>query len=356
MKALVWHDRREVRVEEFSKPPAPGAGEVILDVDWCGICGTDVEEYNAGPMYIPVDEPNPLTGAKAPLVLGHEVVGTVTAVGKGIADLKEGDRVAPDPIIFCGSCPNCLTHDTHHCDNMAHLGLTTHGGCAEQVRTRAEVCFKLPPGIPAELGALAEPAAVCVRAARRAEIDIGHSVVVVGGGTIGLLTLQMAKLSGADTLILVEPVDAKRKLAMQLGADAVIDPTDTDVVDEVKALTWGRGADRVIECAGTETTLALAPQLARKRGRVVLTGLHNAPISLHTFPIVWNETEIIGSFSHVYDVDFKAAVQLIGDGRIQVAPLISAQVPLARALEDGLEELLHRGRKHIKILIGPQAE
>ncbi len=353
MKALVWHKQGKLLVEDFPMPKPPGPNEVTLKIDWCGICGTDVEEYTHGPMYIPVDTPNPLTGAKAPLVMGHEMVGTVVEVGKNVTSLKPGDIVAPDPIIFCRTCPNCETHNMHHCDNMAHLGLTTHGGCAEYVNTLAEVCFKLPADMPSEVGALSEPASVCVRAVRKAQIQEGQSVVIIGGGTIGLLTLQMVKLTGASPIIMIEPQPDKRALAQKLGADVLIDPKTVDAKEEVFKLTKDRGADRVIECGGNEITISLAPTLARKRGRVLMTGLHNAPVGMNTFQIVWHEIEVIGSFSHVYDIDFKQAVDWIGQGKLSIDPLVTSKINLDNAVSQGFEELIHNGQKHIKILITP---
>ena len=354
MKALVWHARNDIRVDDFPDPPAPAEGEVTIRIDWCGVCGTDIEEYTKGPLYIPVDEPNPLTGARAPLVLGHEMVGTIAAVGAKVTRVKPGDRVSPDPIIFCKTCRNCATHNQHHCDNMAHLGLTSHGGFAEYVNTLEEVCFKLPDSIPSEFGALSEPTAVCVRAIRLAEIDIGHSVAIVGAGTIGLLSLQLARLSGAYPIYVVQrSQEIKRQRALELGADAVIDTRDTDPVEALRDLTSGAMVDRVIECGGTETTMRMAVELCARRGKVVMTGLHNEPIPINYFPVVWDEIDIIGSFSHVYDLDYRIATEIIGRGMVEIAPLITSKISLANVLLQGIEEFMQNGPNHIKILASP---
>ncbi len=355
MKACVWHKRNDVRVEEVPDPPPPGEGEVQIRVEWCGICGTDVEEYVHGPLYIPVDRPNPLTGAVAPMVLGHEIVGTVSQVGRGVTSLRAGDRVAPDPIIFCGHCRHCERHDVHLCESMAHLGLTTHGGLAEYVNTLAKVCFKLPAHVPTEVGALSEPASVCVHAVRRSRMRIGDTVAIVGAGTIGLLTLQVVRLAGASRIFIVEPLEARRKLALRFGAERALDPDEVDPRDAVFELTGGRGVDRVIECGGNQTTLALAPRLARKKGLVVITGLHNEPVGINLFPVVCDETEIVGSFSHVFDEDFKQAVEWIGEGKLQPESLITARIPLDEAVTGGLDSLLKRNREHLKILINPRS-
>jgi (R,R)-butanediol dehydrogenase/meso-butanediol dehydrogenase/diacetyl reductase len=237
---------------------------------------------------------------------------------------------------------------------MAHLGLTSHGGFADYVNTLEEVCFKLPESIPSEYGALSEPTAVCVRAIRLAKIDIGHSVAIIGGGTIGLLTLQLAKLSGAYPIYMIQrSQDIKRQRAFELGADEMIDTRNTDPVEALKELSGGAMVDRVIECGGTEATMKMAVKLCARRGKVVMTGLHNAPIDINYFPIVWNEIDIIGSFSHIYDLDYRIATELIGRGMIQVEPLITARISLENIITHGFEEFMKNGRNHIKILASP---
>jgi len=335
-------------------PPHPGPGEVQLRVEWCGICGTDVEEYVHGPLYIPVDKPNPLTGAVAPMILGHEIVGTIWEVGAGVSNLKRGDRVAPDPIIFCGHCRHCERHDVHLCESMAHLGLTTHGGCAEYVNTLSKVCFKLPEHVPADVGALSEPASVCVHAVRRSRMQIGDTVAIVGAGTIGLLTLQAALIARASRVFVVEPIEARRRLAVQFGAEKALDPAAADPREAVLELTGGRGVDRVIECGGNEKTMSMATRLARKKGVVVITGLHNAPVGINLFPVVCEETEIVGSFSHVFDEDFRQAVEWIGEGKLRPESLITGRIPLEQAVSGGLEALLRNRGEHLKILISPR--
>jgi (R,R)-butanediol dehydrogenase/meso-butanediol dehydrogenase/diacetyl reductase len=354
VKAAVWYGRRDIRIEEFPDPPPPGKGEVRIKVLWCGICGTDLEEYLYGPLYIPVDKPNPLTGRKAPMVLGHEFVGTIVEVGPDVTDFKVGEVVTPDTLIHCGRCYWCQRHQVHHCENLAILGLSTDGGFAEYVNAPTYMCFRLPSGVAAEVGALAEPASVAVRASRLAHIMLGDSVVVIGAGTIGLFCLQTARLAGAARVYAIEPENSRRAIAQQLGADEVIDPSHADPVEAIRALTAGRGADVVIECGGNAQTMALAPQLARKQGRVVFLGLHNEPVPINLFPAVTNELQLIGSFSHVYDEDFATAVTLLGEGRIRAEPLITGRIRLDDLVEKGLQELISNKAKNLKILVSPQ--
>ena len=356
MKAAVWYGRRDIRVEEFPDPPPPGENEVKIKVSWCGICGTDLEEYLYGPLYIPVDEPNPLTGRKAPMILGHEFVGTVVEVGPCVTGFKVGDVVTPDTLIHCGECYWCKRHQVHHCENLAILGLMTDGGFAEYVNAPTYMCFHLPAGVSPEVAVLAEPASVAVRANRLARTSFGDSVAVIGAGTIGLLCLQTAFLSGASQVYVLEIDSSRREVASQMGATEVFDPLAVDPVEAIKDHTGGRGVDVVLEAGGNAKTIAMAPKLACKRGRVVLLTLHNEPVPINFFPLVCDEIELIGSFSHIYDEDFAAAVTLLGDGRINAEPLITGRIGLDDIVEKGLEELIAHKSDNLKILVSPQME
>ena len=354
MKAAVWHSQRDIRVEDFPDPPPPEKNEVKIQVDWCGICGTDLEEYVNGPLYIPVDSPNELTGRSAPMVIGHELVGTIVETGPGVSEFQVGDRVAPDTLLFCGDCWYCKRHLVHQCQKLAILGLMTDGGCAQYVNAPTYMCFKLPSNVPSEQGALAEPAAVAVRTIRIGGVQPGDSVAIVGGGTIGLLCLQVARLAGASKIFVVEPVENRRQRARTLGAEHTIDPTNTDPIEAILELTHGRGADVVLECGGNKKTLSLAPQLARSQGTVVLVGLHNEPVGINLFPVVCKEISIKGAFSHIYDVDFSEAVALLGEEKIEAEPLITSRIGIDDLVERGFEELLRNKDEHLKILISPQ--
>jgi (R,R)-butanediol dehydrogenase/meso-butanediol dehydrogenase/diacetyl reductase len=189
---------------------------------------------------------------------------------------------------------------------------------------------------------------------RRGRLTAGETVAIVGAGTIGLLTLQIAKSTGAKSIIVIEPAENRRKLAMQLGAIATVDPTREGPVAAVHALTGGLGADVAFECAGNVKTMEMAPLLARKRGRVVLIGLHDAPVPMRLLSVVVGEQEIIGSFSHVYDEDFGPAVELLSSGRITAEPLITARIALNDLVSRGLEELASSKSRHLKILVSPQ--
>ena len=356
MLAAVWHGRRDIRVEEFPDPPSPGPKEVKIRVEWAGICGTDLEEYCFGPLYIPVDHPNPMTGRKAPMILGHEFVGTVIEVGSAVTDFKVGDRVTPDTALFCGECYYCQRNLVHLCDKLALLGLMTDGGFAQYVDAPTYMCYKLPANVAPEFGALAEPTAVAIRAVRIGGITIGDRVAVVGAGIIGLLVQQAAALAGAKEVYVIEREENRLAVAKTQGATATINPDEVDAAEAVKQLTGGLGADVVVEAGGNATTMAMAPQLARKSGCVVVLGLHNEPIPINLFPVVCGEITIKGSFSHVYNEDYADAVAYLGSGKFQVDSLISARINLNDMVEKGIDELLNNKSNYLKILVSPQNE
>ncbi|MCC6314760.1 MAG: alcohol dehydrogenase catalytic domain-containing protein [Thermomicrobiales bacterium] len=344
MLALRWHGREDVRLDEIDPPPPPGPGEVQIDVAWCGICGTDVEEYRAGPIFVPVDEPNPLTGRKAPLTLGHEFSGRVVEIGPGVDALRVGDRVAVDTLIFCGSCYWCQRHQVSLCDRLAALGLMADGGLAEKCNAPAYSCVLAPDTVSDEAAALAETLAVAIRALRRGRLRIGERVVVVGGGAVGQMAVQAALAGGAASVTLVEPMEGRRNLALTSGATSAVTPED---------LPPGQ-ADLAVECSGNGAAVAEAVQAVRKGGRVVLVGISGKPIALNPLTLVATEKEMIGSLSHVYDEDFRAAVALLGREAVIGDLIVSDRVPLARALEDGLLALLRNPEDHLKILISPR--
>ena len=352
MKAALWHGRDDIRVEEVPEPGPPGPDEVILRIAACGICGTDLEEYRAGPLFIPVNQPNPLTGRMAPLILGHEFAGEVVEVGRDVRGLKTGDRVAPDVMLGCGACYWCQRHQITLCDQSAALGLMGDGGLAEYCRVPAINCIRLLDGLGYESAALAEPLSVAVRAVRRGGVRLGTTVAIFGGGTIGLFCLQAALNAGASVVYLVEPHAGRRELARQLGAVETFDPRGDDIPSVLRERTR-IGPDVVIEASGAAVAGPAAIEAARKGGRIVLVGLPVAPTTFNFFSIVATEKEVVGSLSHIYDEDYAAAVHLLGQGLARAEPLISDRIPLDDLLPRGLGRLERDPVGALKILVVP---
>lgn len=350
MKAAVWYARKDVRVEDVPEPPAPGPDEVKIKVEWCGICGSDLHEYDAGPIFIPTEEPHPLTGAMAPVTLGHEFSGEIVAVGENVKKFKVGDRVAPDAAQHCGECYMCKIDRYSVCEKLAFTGLMANGAFAEYVNVPAYTLFKLRPELSGEVGALVEPLAVGIHAVRQGRVLVGDTVAVVGAGTIGLVTIQSALAAGASKVFSIEMAKDRKKFAANLGA-IVLDPTETDVAEAVKAQTDGQGVDVAIECIGKAVTVNTCIQCAKRGGRVVIVGIFEKPGEINYNDLVFEEKELVGSLA--YCGEFDAAIALLADGRIKAEHLITGKIKLDDIVEKGFEELLKNRESNVKILVSP---
>ena len=322
-----------------------------MSVEWCGICGTDLEEYTDGPIII-ATEPHPLTGCRAPMIIGHEVSGRVADVGAGVDGLATGDLVAVDGLLSCGRCRACREHTPMLCPHWASIGMALPGGLAERLTVPAQLVVRASGEVAADELALAEPLSVAVRALRRGRLRPEDRVAVLGGGTIGLAVLQVARALGASRVAVVDPLRLRLDAAARLGATAALTP-DEDVVAALPD-PEGLGPDLVVDCTGNPDGPSAAVTLARPGGRVVLVGISPGPARFDFNSVVLREIDVIGSLSHVYDEDFASAVDLISAGRVDAAAMITHRLPLDRAVEDGIGFLAgaHRAEA-LKILISP---
>jgi len=317
--AAVYRGPGRIEVEA-RLTPRPGAGEVLLAVQACGVCGTDVHI---------VDGEYP---ASADIALGHEYVGVVVDVGAGVRDLAPGDRVAVDPNISCGACVACRRGDGHLCERLQALGVTRDGGFAERCLIPATQAYRLPDGLGFEAAALAEPLSCCLHGLDLAGVRAGDRVVVLGAGPIGLLMTQLVRMAGAARVLVADPVASKRDLAGRLGADVVVDPAERDPGEAVRDAVPD-GADVVLECVGRPGTAALALALARRGGTVVWFGVSppGATAAVEPYLVYRKELTIRGAF--VNPGTFGRALALLTHGRIETGPLITHRFELAAAPE-----------------------
>lgn len=352
MKAAVWYGKKDVRVMDVPEPPSPAPGWVKIKVHWCGICGSDLHEYLAGPIFIPVDAPHPLSGAKAPIILGHEFSGEIVEIGEGVKGWNVGDRVAPEASQRCGECYLCKRNMYNICDVLAFTGLMIDGAFAEYVNVPANTLFKIPDGVSMEAGSLFEPMSVGVHAVNRAPLLAGDKVVIFGAGTIGLVTLQAAIAAGAAETYVIEIAGDRKKMAAANGATLVIDPTETDPVAKVKEMTGGLGADIAFECIGNHKTAVTAIDIVRKAGTIVLVGIFEQPSSVYFQNITFTEKKIMGSL--VYNGEYETVAQYLKDGRMKAEPLITGKIKLDDIIENGFNELVNNKDKNIKIIVEPK--
>ena len=314
MSAAVFRRPGSVVIEERDVP-SPKPGEVLVRVEACGVCGTDFHIFKG-------EAP-----ARPPVVLGHEYCGEVVALGEGVAGLQLGDRVAVDPNIACGRCYHCRLGKVHLCGSMEALGVTLDGGFAGYSIAPVTQCHALPSHMSAVQGAFVEPVACCVHGIDLAGIKPGNTVVVLGGGTIGLILLQLARGSGAATLIVSEPVQKKRELALELGATLAVDPLSADLEEQVRAVAPA-GADVVIEAVGRPDTVEAAVRIAARGGCILLFGVapEDAKVPVSPFAIYKKELRIQGSYVNPFT--FSRAISLLASGAVKVEPLVERVMPL----------------------------
>lgn len=342
MRAARWYARGDVRVVDVPDPGAPPAGWLRLKVLACGLCGTDVEEYTAGPVMTPLT-PHPLTGRCAPLTLGHEFVGVVEEAGAG-AGFAPGDTVAVDGTMSCGRCDRCRAGRYNMCAVSGQLGQQGDGGLAEYALAPASCCVAYA-GIPATVAAFAEPLSVAVRAVSRGEVAPGATVAVLGGGTVGLLTARVAVLAGASRVVVVEPHPHRRELATRFGADAVAPDGAADAV--------GAGMDVVFEAAGVPAVASTAVRLTARAGTTVLLSVFDADVAVPMMDLLLGEKRLVASLSHLRDTDFPRAVELLCSGAVDPTPLVSDRIGLADVVPRGLDALVADPARHLKILVEP---
>ena len=321
MKAAVFYGKEDLRVEELPIPEIKNADDVLIRVRACGVCGTDMHIFDGDEGAAPTP---------AGTVLGHEFAGEVIAVGSGVGNVKVGDRVAVDPNKLCGVCDFCRGGVGHFCEAMVGIGTTVNGGFAEYCVVPESQVYRFSDKISFAEAAMTEPVACCLHGIDLCEIEAGATVCVIGGGMIGLLMLQLAKLRGAARLILIEPIEEKRRLALSLGADTVIDPLTEDVAARISEAGISR-IECVIECVGKTATMKQAIELAGKKSTVMLFGLSkpNDTIDIKPFEIFKKEITLKASFINPYTQS--RALALIDSGRIDVSSMIYKTV--------GVEEL-----------------
>ena len=355
MKALVFHNVGDIRYEEnWPDPKEPGAGEVTIATSWCGICGSDMEDYERGGV-IPVDAPHPISGKKAPLVLGHEYSGVVAKVGEGVTSVKVGQKVAVECVVGCGVCYYCKRQKQAMCENLISVGQQDDGGMADFFNVPAENCIPLPEGMSEDIAALAEPLAVMVRAMNQARFKMGETIAIIGAGAIGLAGVGASLAAGAEKVIVIAHGGKRAEVAQKIGATHILNSRDEGWLDEYYTITGGRGADVVMDTGGNVNAMRLAVEITRRSGRCVYVSVVDADIPIPGLDVMLHEKEIIGSVAHSVDEEFKWALQYLADGRIDLSPMVTSRIHLKDALELGIKKL-QSDRSQIKILVTPHEE
>jgi (R,R)-butanediol dehydrogenase / meso-butanediol dehydrogenase / diacetyl reductase len=346
MKAAVYYGPNKLDVTEVAIPE-PGPGTVQIQVGFNGICGTDLHEYFAGPIFVPT-EPHPLTGQQLPLVMGHEFAGTITAVGAGVQGWAEGDRVAVEPIYRCGRCPACAAGNYNICAQIGFHGLMSDGGMAEYTVVPVNMLHKLPDNVSLELGALVEPMSVAYHAATLGDPDPEGTAMVFGAGPIGIGLWFALRGKGVEDIYVVEPAPTRRAAIEALGA-RTLDPGAVDVPAFIAEHTSGKGADAVYDAAGVAPAVETALACVGARRPMVSVAIYEKPLTTPLLRLVMNESRIQGSLCYT-SADFEAVIDLMARGAYDTTGWVTA-IGIDDVVDEGFEAL-HAGTK-MKVLVQP---
>lgn len=324
MKAAVCKDLETIVIEHVPVPQ-PGPGEVLVAVKATGLCGSDVDGYTGHHPMI-----------KWPIILGHECSGLIAKLGPGVEGWKEGDAVSVEPFFTCKKCPACLKGKYNLCRNLIITGHQVNGSLAEYVIAESGFIHRKPENISFAEAAIAEPVSGSLHAVERANPRLGDFVVIIGCGTIGVLAMQHALNKGAEVLS-VDPVQFKLDVARQLGVHHTLNPRTENLKERVMELTGGIGADCVIEAVGHPDTLASTVGLVKRGGTILLIGWSgNKTDAFDLTAVTLDELTVLGTLG--FCQDFPVALKLLSLGKVNLKPIITHRLPLAR-VEEGIKML-----------------
>lgn len=345
MKALLLSEYGRLEVVDVPMP-RPGRDEVLIRVEACGICGSDVHGYDG------------TSGRRIPpIIMGHEAAGTVAAVGPAASGAREGDRVTFDSTIYCGECEYCRRGQMNLCEHRQVLGVSTpeyrrSGAFAEYLVVPDRILHRLPGQIAFPEAAMVEPLAVAVHAVAVSEIPENGSALVMGAGMIGLLVLQALRQAGCLRVYVADIDDSRLELAKQLGATNTINAKTADTVAEARRLTSGAGVDVALEAVGSTPTVKAAVESVRKGGTVTLIGNIAPTVEIPLQTVVSREIRLQGSAAS--SGEYPQCIEMLARGAVDVRPLISIIAPLEEG--PGWFERLHaREANLMKVILTPGA-
>jgi L-iditol 2-dehydrogenase len=343
LKALIYTKPYSFEYSDFPDPVA-GDDDVLIRVKACGICGSDVHGFTGK------------TGRRIPpLIMGHEAAGVVEGLGRNVSGFEKGDRICFDSTVYCNKCESCRAGLFNRCDKRQVLGVSVpafkrHGAFAEYVAVPSWIVSKIPDELSFVDAALLEPASIGTHAANRAPISNKDTVVIIGAGTIGLFILQAARLRGAAKVIAVDINEFRLDLAKKLGADKLINPLKSDLVEEVLQETEGKGANVTLEAVGYAKTFADAVSITRMGGHVVAVGNLEKKAEFDLQQLIAKEHTFTGSYAS--SGEFRDCIELVASGKINVEPLISDVLPMQEG-PDAFDRLLKAEENLVKIVLEP---
>ena len=324
--------------------PEVGEKEVLVQLEYVGICGSDVHYFhhgNCGAYKVNLEED---------YMLGHECAGTVVEVGTNVKDLKVGDKVALEPGITCGQCEFCKAGKYNLCPDVVFLATPPVQGCYEEYIAFPEnMCFKLPENMTTKEGCLIEPLSVGFHAANQGDVQVGESVVILGAGCIGLVTLLACKAHGAGNIIVADIVDARLEKAKELGATHVINSKEVNALEEIARLTGGKGADKVFETAGSPVTIAQTAFAVKRGGTITLVGLSAQEEINFNFAQIMDKEATIKSVFRYRNI-YPKAIEAVSAGAIDVNGIVTHEFDLEH-IQEAFEEAINNKTDLVKAVI-----
>ncbi|KAK5174815.1 uncharacterized protein LTR77_001898 [Saxophila tyrrhenica] len=355
MRALRFHDALDLRMDDVERPQC-NIDEVRLKVAYCGICGTDSHEYQAGPILCPSKEHgNLISGAKLPQVLGHEFSGTVTEVGDSVKGVQVGQRVTVNPAMDdrhygLETCEVCQSGRPNVCMNSTFYGISAQGGgFAEEIVVKPCSLFPLPDNVSLKLAALVEPLSVSTHMVRISGFRRGQDALVLGAGPIGSALVFMLKEAGARRVFVSETIELRAARAKQAGADRIIHPLEEDVLKVLKQ-EMPNGVDVAFEACGLQSTLDTAIAAVKPGGCIFNVAVHERPITIDMNLLTLKERRLMAGNAYTAE-DFRKVVDVLSVKGKEVESFITKVVPLQDAIAGGFEELVKNRSKHNKILV-----
>ncbi|KAK5135996.1 hypothetical protein LTR08_004250 [Meristemomyces frigidus] len=356
MKAVRFHGKEDLRFEDIAEPQC-GKGQIKIKPAWCGICGSDLHEYIGGPQICPTT-PHPITGESVPVTFGHEFSGVIEEIGEGVSEkFKVGDRVCVQPIIYDGTCGACKEGLINCCYSNGFMGLSGWGGgLSEHVVAPEYAVFKLPDNVPLDVAALVEPLAVAWHAVNASPFKPSDSVLVLGGGPIGLSVVQTLKARGCRQIIVSEVSTMRKQYAKDFGAHVVLDPTEDDIVARCRELADGQGVNVTFDAAGVQSGLDQAILALRAHGTLVNIAIWEKRCTFHPSELMFREKSYLGVATYVQG-DFQQVIDAISDGRLDMCQkMITKRIELDEVVEEGFKALIKDKDNQVKILVKGSGE
>lgn len=339
MKAVCLQAIGKLEVVETERPSINGPDEVIIQVQDVGICGSELHAFHGTHPY-----------RKPPSVLGHEMVGTVVEIGADVNTFKPGDRVTVDPQWVCGECEWCLKGDHNLCPNKRVLGTKEWPGAfGEYIQVPASSVYAVPENLSQDQAAMIEPLAVGVHAVKRAQIRAGESVLILGGGPIGLVTSLMAAERGADPIIVADVQAHCNDTALKVGATHTIHVGQESIAERVAEITDGKGVDAVFLTVGVGELFDSAFEVVRRQGRIVVVALFKSAVNINPYNIIKKDISLVGTIMS-NDDDVHEAIELIASGKVDPAPIVTHHLPIDDA-QHGFELASTKEDKAIKVVL-----